>query len=270
MGIREKRKERAAARENERFLRARLDALEVRPEESRKQERLAYLKMERRKLRIWPRKSFAERLLDQAAWLSRGAWLGQAAVLLFFCWLLRNADWSRRETLLVVSWCTPLFGAVGLIELLRSWQNDMWELEECCRYHLRQIQGMRLLVFGIVDSAAAAVIFGLGLTEGYTVEMLLLFFLFPLLISDSVFLLLAKFFRRGARGLVPILGAFAMGLFWAYQSAWIQDIPGVLEGYMSPLALLLLLAFGTGLLAFSCAYFLNGTEKEEQKQWSYV
>ena len=43
------------------------------PEEKRKQETLAFLRTERRKLRFRPRKSFAERLLAQASWMSPGA-----------------------------------------------------------------------------------------------------------------------------------------------------------------------------------------------------
>ena len=242
----------------------------LQPDERRKQETLALLRMERKKLRFRPRKTFAEQLLDQAAWLSPGAWLGHAAVLLLFCILIKNSGWYRRDVLLMLSACTPLFGVVGLVELLRSWQSGMWELEESCRYHLRQIQGMRLLVFGAVDSLAVAVIFGMGFLEGYSAELLLLFFLFPLLISDGVFLMLAKIFRRGARGLVPVLAGFCMGIFWMYPAAWLQDVPGVLAGYTEPQTLAVLLLLGTGFLAMACVRFLNGTGKEEQKLWNYV
>lgn len=242
----------------------------LRPEEGPKQETLALLRKERMRLRLRPRKTFLERLFDQASWLSPGSWLFQAAALLFFCVLLKNTDYARRDTLLMVSACTPLFGIAGLVELLRSWQNGMWELEECCRYHLRQIQGMRLLVFGIVDCGAAVVILGLGVLEGYTLETLLLFFLFPLLVSDGVFLLLAKTFRRGAKGLVPVLAGFCMGIFWTYHAAWIQDVPWVFKTCTSPLILTALLFLGVGLLVLGCVRFLNETGKEEQKLWNCV
>ena len=103
------------------------------PEEKRKQETLAFLRTERRKLRLRPRKSFAERLLAQASWMSPGAWIGQLAVLVFFFLLLGNTGWNRRDTLLLVTACTPLPGVIGLVERLRSWQSGMWELEEACR-----------------------------------------------------------------------------------------------------------------------------------------
>ena len=239
-----------------------------RPEERRKRETLAFLRAERQKKSFYPGKSFGERLLDQASWMSPGAWLGQLAVPVLFCLLLGNGDWTRRDILLLVTACTPLPGVIGLVELLRSWQNNMWELEEACRYHLRQIQGMRLLVFGIADSIGAAAVFAMGFLEGYTVELLLLFFLFPLLVSDSVFLLLARTFRRGARGLVPVLGGLGMGLFWMYQAAWLQDVPGTLEEYTAPGVLAALLAGSLCLLVFACARFLNETDKEEQKLWN--
>ena len=222
----------------------------------------------RRKLRLRPRKSFAERLLAQASWMSPGAWIGQLAVLVFFFLLLGNTGWNRRDTLLLVTACTPLPGVIGLVELLRSWQSGMWELEEACRYHLRQIQGMRLLVFGIADSIGVAAVFVMGFLEGYAAELLLLFFLFPLLVSDSVFLLLAKAFRKGARGLVPVLGGLGMGIFWMYQASWLQDVPGTLEEYTAPGTLTALLAGSVCLLAFACARFLNETDKEEQGLWN--
>ena len=93
-----------------------------------------------------------------------------------FCLLLGNEGLEKRDTLLVLSACAPLPGVIGLIELLRSWQSGMWELEEACRYHLQQIQGMRLLVLGITDSAGTAVVFAAGLLNGYRAGMLLLFF----------------------------------------------------------------------------------------------
>ena len=238
------------------------------PEEKRKQETLAFLRTERRKLRFRPRKSFAERLLAQASWMSPGAWIGQLAVLVFFFLLLGNTGWNRRDALLLVTACTPLPGVIGLVELLRSWQSGMWELEEACRYHLRQIQGMRLLVFGIADSIGVAAVFVMGFLEGYAAELLLLFFLFPLLVSDSVFLLLAKTFRKGARGLVPVLGGLGMGIFWMYQASWLQDVPGTLEEYTAPGTLTALLAGSVCLLAFACARFLNETDKEEQGLWN--
>ena len=70
--------------------------------------------MVRRKLRLRPRKSFAERLLAQASWMSPGAWIGQLAVLVFFFLLLGNTGWNRRDTLLLVTACTPLPGVIGL------------------------------------------------------------------------------------------------------------------------------------------------------------
>ena len=100
------------------------------------------------------------------------------------------------------------------------------------------------------------------------VASLLLFFLFPLLVSDSVFLLLAKTFRKGARGLVPVLGGLGMGIFWMYQASWLQDVPGTLEEYTAPGTLTALLAGSVCLLAFACARFLNETDKEEQGLWN--
>ncbi len=268
----ERRNGRENQREMENEIRAFLKGAEgeewFHPEERRKRETLAFLQAERRKQRFCPGKSFGERLLDQASWMSPASWLGQLAVLVLLLWLLGNTGWERRDVLLLVTACTPLPGVIGLVELLRSWQNNMWELEEACRYHLRQIQGMRLLVFGIADSIGAAAVFAMGFLEGYTVELLLLFFLFPLLVSDSVFLLLARTFRRGARGLVPVLGGFGMGLFWMYQAAWLQDVPGTLEEYTGPGTLAVLLAGSLGLLVFACARFLNETDKEEQKLWN--
>ena len=264
-------------REMERQIRSILNQAEMeegdwgRPEEGRKQETLAFLQAQRRKIRLRPRKSFAERLLDQASWLSPGVWLGQLAVPVLFCLLLGNEGLEKRDTLLVLSACAPLPGVIGLIELLRSWQSGMWELEEACRYHLQQIQGMRLLVLGITDSAGTAVVFAAGLLNGYRAGMLLLFFLFPLLVSDSVFLLLAGVFRRGAKGLVPELAGLGMGIFWIYQASWLLDVLDmlhVLESYRSLPVLAALLFGGLGLLAFACARFLNETGKEEQRLWN--
>ena len=111
-------------REMERQIRSILNQAEMeegdwgRPEEGRKQETLAFLRAQRRKIRLRPRKSFAERLLDQASWLSPGVWLGQLAVPVLFCLLLGNEGLEKRDTLLVLSACAPLPGVIGLIERL--------------------------------------------------------------------------------------------------------------------------------------------------------
>ena len=83
-------------REMERQIRSILNQAEMeegdwgRPEEGRKQETLTFLRAQRRKIRLRPRKSFAERLLDQASWLSPGVWLGQLAVPVLFCLEMRD------------------------------------------------------------------------------------------------------------------------------------------------------------------------------------
>ena len=244
-----------------------MDSLQ--PDRMRKQETLMYLQAQRRKLILRPRKTFRERLLDQISWLSPGMWIGQAAVLLCFCLLIKETGWHRRDTLLIMAGCTPLFGVTGLIELLRSFRSGMWELEECCRYNLRQIQAMRLLLFGLADSAATVLIFCLGMLEGYTADLLLLFFLFPLLVSDSVLLLLAGKFRRRAGSVVSVAAGIFLGFFWMYEAAWLQDVPGVLEKHTSPGALMLYLLSAMMFLAFGCIRFINETGREEEKSWNY-
>lgn len=245
------------------------EALLAGPDPEQKRQALTVLKLERAKKRVLPRKTFREKLLDQASYLSFGSWAGQAVILLCICLLLGESGFGKRETLLLTAAGTPLFGVLGIVEILRSFRSGMWELEETCRYNLRQIEGMRLCLFGLGDLIAAAVIFGVGLTEGYGLKLLILFFLVPLLISDGIFLLLANRFRKGAYSLVPVAAAFALAVFWAYYAGSILDIPGQLAVFMRPLPFFGILLGSAGLLGFACIQFLKET-KEEKIKWSCV
>ena len=91
---------------------------------------------------------------------------------------------------------------------------------------------------------------------------LLLCFLIPQMISDSVYLHLMTCFRRRFQGTALIGAAIVMGVLWAYGAETIIKLPGMLGQLSEPAALLMMILGSACLLALSCVRFLQGIEME--------
>ncbi len=229
-------------------------------DEERKRHTLELLRMERKRLHVRSRKPYVQRVLEQAAYLSPAAWLLQAALVLFIGWGFQVRE--KEETLLSLLLCAPIIGIVGFTEIMRSYRQNMWELEQACRYNLRQLMGMRLLIFGIVDSLVACGVAIMGIGAGIRTWELLFFFFIPQILSDCVYLYLMARFRRRFQGTALLGAAVLMTFLWMMLLEGIPYNPELMLRLADPLALALILLACVGLLALCCIRFLKGAEAE--------
>ena len=167
-----------------------------------------------------------------------------------------------KKKLLSLLLCAPIIGIVGFTEIMRSYRQNMWELEQACRYNLRQLMGMRLLIFGIVDSLVACGVAIMGIGAGIRTWELLFFFFIPQILSDCVYLYLMARFRRRFQGTALLGAAVLMTFLWMMLLEGIPYNPELMLRLADPLALALILLACVGLLALCCIRFLKGAEAE--------
>lgn len=226
----------------------------------RKRQTLELLRMERKRLHIRSRKPYVQRVLEQTAYLSPAAWLIQGALVLILGWSFCAGD--KREILINLLLCAPIIGIVGFTEIMRSYRQSMWELEQACRYNLRQLMGMRLLIFGIVDSLVACGVTVMGFGAGIRASELLVLFFIPQILSDCVYLYLMARFRRRFQGITLLGAAVLMTMLWVTLLEGIAYDPQLRQQLADPFMLALLLLACLGLLALCCMRFLKGAEAE--------
>ena len=102
-------------------------------------------------------------VINQFRHLSPALWFTDAAVLAF-CMLVirRTGDGADRELLFsFLSFLAALLGTLGFPELCRSFSCRMWELEQSCRYDLRQITSVRLFLIGMTDLVLLLLVSGM-------------------------------------------------------------------------------------------------------------
>ena len=103
------------------------------------------------------------RVAGQLRYLSPALWGGELAVLAACVWLAGRIDGAGEPALLLsaLAFFTAGLGILGFPELCRSFSCRMWELEQSCKYDLRQIMALRLGLLGGLDlvllAGAAAV-----------------------------------------------------------------------------------------------------------------
>lgn len=94
-----------------------------------------------------------KQLFNQLKYISPLLWIFQ---LLFFgvcLFMIYQIDNSTDVTWLLstISFVVAFLGVIGFPEVCKSFSSQMWELEQSCKYNLRQIVTIKLSVIGSVD-----------------------------------------------------------------------------------------------------------------------
>ena len=229
-------------------------------DEGRKRKTLELLQAERKRLHIRSKKTYGQRVWEQLPYISPAAWLLQGILLLMIGWGFYAE--GREEILLYLLFCAPMAGVVGFTEIMRSYRQNMWELEQACRYNLRQLMGMRMILFGIADTLAACSVAVMGLGAGVQAWELVFFYFIPQILSDCVYLYLMARFRRRFQGTALLGSAVFMAFFWMKLLQGVPYNKQLMQRIAEPFALILILSASVGLLAWCCARFLKGMETE--------
>ena len=98
------------------------------------------------KEKILPRLHLFERIWIQAEYLSIWFWITEGILLVAGIVLTQTAD---KESYITFGYVlSPLLAMIGFPAILKSFSNGVGELEQSCRYNLREIFGMRKIPDG--------------------------------------------------------------------------------------------------------------------------
>lgn len=208
-------------------------------------------------------KPLLQRLREQAAYLSPATWILQAVILLFF--LSRSAGGYQNVTALSV--LAPLLGVIGGCELIRSYGHNMWELEMSCRYNLRSIFALKMLILGTVDFLTLAAVVGTGFGEAQFV-LTAVMVLVPFNLSNSLYLwMIVKLRHKCTNYVLAGTGIFLSLIMQWINAAWDRI---VLASVFSQYAVAIpILAASLALVVFAGAVLLRNSRKGYNK-WNYI
>ena len=210
--------------------------------------------------------AWIRRVFMQIPFLSKGTLFGQAVILLAGILIAMNGRDQRY--LMVMSICIPLVGVVGGLEILRSFASGMWELEQTCRYDLRQVMGMKLFIIGITDLMSLGLWIVLGNIRGTGITHMLIFVLIPFNISNIVYLLILKIFGRNCSGFVFAAAGVGMSMVMTFMNQFFADLElytkelSLFAGVLGSMASFVLM----GILGYR---FLNHLKEEEIVECSF-
>lgn len=99
------------------------------------------------------RLGFTHRIFNQIKYISPLLWGIEAVVLVLCVWLVSQTDINTDITLLLssLSFWIAILGVFGFPELCKSFSLQMWELEQSCKYNLRQVVTLKLAILGTLD-----------------------------------------------------------------------------------------------------------------------
>ncbi len=238
-------------------------------DENRKQKALELLRLQRKSLRIRTQKPFIKRAADQAAYLSPGAWICQGVLLVSLLFFLGTTSMEASDMLISLAVCAPVLGLIGFTEVLRSFHSNIWELEQACRYNLRQIMLMRLLIFGTADFGVLLAVLICGTGSGLAAGQIILFFLIPQILSDCVYLYLTARLQRRFQSVSLAAAAIALAALWMYGGMWITRLSQWSRALSDPAVLALVLAGSLLLLACCVKKFLHEIDKGGNEKWNF-
>ena len=137
------------------------------------------------KEKILPRLHLFERIWIQAEYLSIWFWITEGILLVAGIVLTQTAD---KESYITFGYVlSPLLAMIGFPAILKSFSNGVGELEQSCRYNLREIFGMRILLTGVTEAVVLVIVLEIGeLKEGSMMESVLKVFV-PFLFSTAIY-----------------------------------------------------------------------------------
>ena len=99
------------------------------------------------------RLSFTRRILNQIKYISPLLWGTELVVFAICVWIVSQTSVDSDITLVLssLSFCVAALGIFGFPELCKSFPFQMWELEQSCKYNLRQIVTLKLAILGTLD-----------------------------------------------------------------------------------------------------------------------
>ena len=186
------------------------------------------------------------RIVNQFKYISPLLWFFQLLAI-GICMLLISqisSDTDMTAILSAISFIVALLGVVGFPEVCKSFSYQMWELEQSCKYNLRQIVAIKLSIIGTIDLIIilAITLFTSLQTELPMWEMAL--YLFVPFNSACIVSFFITSLARNKNSVSPIFPA-------GFGFAFLISIP-----------IWLILCFGTfAILIWKAAQFIKGMDE---------
>lgn len=251
----------------EKEIRLQLSRASIPPMQQKREEELfTAIRQEIYHKTIYPRKSWLQKMVEQLLYLSPSVWMIQGAILVIAA--LLAIDRQVTGWFQVVSVLISLVGLAGIPELAKSFYSGMWELEESCRYNLRQLLVIRLVLLGMVDVFMLVCFLALAGWQNNTSTEIIIYLMIPFNLSNSIYLLVFRYLR----GKCSLFFMAAVGLLQAFAMVFLSAAIHSFAGEASQ-AVPLRLVNGGGIASFFllcfCIYqLIYAVNKEETKAWN--
>ena len=218
--------------------------------------------------KVWiPRKSMAQRVWEQAAYISPLTWGFQLIFLLFGLYLLNQEMTGVMVKELAV--LIPLTGIIAVPEFMKSFSRGMWELEESCFYNMRQLILLKMVIFGIADGLLITVLIAAAGSRGIRLTEAFYYIAVPFNLSNACYLFLFQLLKRRCSGyILAAAGCFMVAAGWMAQRYQLLDISR-LTALLGPGTVWIAVGVSAAVLAGSVIRLLHGFEKEEGMIWSF-
>lgn len=170
-------------------------------------------------------KPFRQLLLEQAEYISPLTWLLQGAVFIVLCFL--GVGSGGVSGLGITAAAMPFLGVVGVSEIAKSYSCNMWELEMSCRYNLKSIFAMRMLLTGLGNGICLLTASGLAyLGQENSISVVALTVITPFCLSNAVYLQLLIRLQRKCTNYVLAGATVFLTVFQVWLCSFLETEQG--------------------------------------------
>lgn len=108
-----------------------------------------------------------QRIFNQFRYISSLLWMAESVSAILCILIISQINVNTDITLALssLSFIMALLGIVGFPELCKSFSYQMWELEQSCKYNLRQLVSLKLFIIGMID---LVLVFGIASATKYS------------------------------------------------------------------------------------------------------
>ena len=200
-----------------------------------------------------------KRIGNQFKYISPLLWLSQLLAI-GLCMLLISqigSDTDLTAILSAISFIVALLGVVGFPELCKSFSYQMWELEQSCKYNLRQIVAIKLSIIGTID---LIIILAITLFTSLQTELPMWEMALYLFVPFNLACIISFFITSLARNKNSVSPIFPAGFGFAFLMLLCINRFSPYQSISIPIWLIL--CFGTfAILIWKAAQFIKGMDE---------
>ena len=199
------------------------------------------------------------RIVNQFKYISPLLWFSQLLAI-GLCMLLIGqigSDTDMTAVLSAISFIVALLGVVGFPEVCKSFSYQMWELEQSCKYNLRQIVAIKLSIIGMID---LIIILAITLFTSLQTELPMWEMALYLFVPFNLACIVSFFVTSLARNKNSVFSIFPAGFGFAFLMLLCINRFSPYQSISIPIWLIL--CFGTfAILIWKAAQFIKGMDE---------